>query len=47
MSNLTKSEREGLNDLFCYLEVSNFPIHKRILLKINRLLIFIKLYIIR
>ncbi len=47
MSNLTKSEREGLNELFCYLEVSNFPMHKRIMLKINSFIIFIKLYIIR
>jgi len=47
MSNLTKSEREGLNELFCYLEVSNCSMYKRILLKLNHFLVFIKVYIIR
>ena len=47
MINLTKSEREALNELFCYLKVSNFPIYKRILLKIDRIIILIKAYLNR
>ncbi len=47
MSNLTQSEREGLNELFCHLEVANIPFYKRLLLKINHLILLFKTHIYR
>ena len=35
MSNLTQSERDGLNELFCQLKVANLPFYKRVLLRFN------------
>ncbi|WP_353662158.1 hypothetical protein [Hydrogenimonas sp. SS33] len=45
MSNLTQSERDGLNELFCQLKLANLPLHKRLLLKINALLALLKMRI--
>ncbi|WP_201352782.1 hypothetical protein [Hydrogenimonas urashimensis] len=47
MSNLTQSEREGLNELFCQLQLANIPLHKRILLRLNHLLVLIKTHLMR
>ncbi len=47
MSNLTQSERDGLNELFCHLKVDNLPLHKRLLLRLNRLSLFFKMIVIR
>ncbi|BDY13747.1 hypothetical protein [Hydrogenimonas cancrithermarum] len=46
MSNLTQSEREGLNELFCHLEVANLPFYKRLLLRLNHLVILMKMYLL-
>lgn len=46
MSNLTQSEREGLNELFCHLQVANLPFHKRLLLRLNHFLILMKTYLL-
>jgi len=47
MSNLTQSEREGLNELFCQLEAANLPLYKRVLLRINRLALLLRIRIVR
>jgi len=47
MSNLTQSERDGLNELFCQLKVANLPLYKRALLRLNRLLLLFRVKIIR
>ncbi len=47
MSNLTQSERDGLNELFCRLKVDNLPLYKRVLLRLNRLSLYLKMIIIR
>jgi len=43
MSNLTQSERDGLNELFCQLKLANLPLYKRLLLKINAILSLVKI----
>jgi hypothetical protein len=43
MSNLTQSEREGLNELFCQMKLANLPIYKRLLLKLNALVTLMKI----
>ena len=43
MSNLTQSERDGLNELFCQLKLANLPLYKRLLLKMNALLMTLKM----
>ncbi len=47
MSNLTQSEREGLDELFCHLNVTNLPLYKRLLIRLNHLVVFIKIRIVR
>ena len=47
MSNLTQSERDGLNELFCHLKVAQLPLYKRVLLRLNALAIFLKMKIVR
>ncbi|WP_456403399.1 hypothetical protein [Hydrogenimonas sp.] len=47
MSNLTQSEREGLNELFCHLKVANLPLYKRLLLRLNHFVVLLKMRIIR
>ncbi len=47
MSNLTQSEREGLNELFCHLKVANLPLYKRVLLRLNRFALLLRMRIIR
>jgi hypothetical protein len=45
MSNLTQSEREGLNELFCHLQVANLPLYKRLLIRLNHLFVFLKTHL--
>ncbi len=45
MSNLTQSERDGLNELFCQLKVANLPFYKRILLRVNHWLMALRMRI--
>ncbi len=47
MSNLTQSEREGLNELFCHLNVANLPLYKRVLRRLNHYVLLLKTRIIR
>ncbi|MCF6200857.1 MAG: hypothetical protein L3J42_01820 [Hydrogenimonas sp.] len=47
MSNLTQSERDGLNELFCHLRVANMPLYKRVLLRLNRIALSLKIKIVR
>ena len=43
MSNLTQSERDGLNELFCHMKMANLPFYKRLMLKINAFVLFVKI----
>jgi len=43
MSNLTQSERDGLNELFCQMKLANLPFYKRLLLKLNGMLMGVKI----
>jgi hypothetical protein len=43
MSNLTQSERDGLNELFCQMKLANLPLYKRLLLRFNRTVMSLKL----
>ncbi|WP_300366568.1 hypothetical protein [Hydrogenimonas sp.] len=45
MSNLTQSEREGLNELFCQMKLANLPLYKRLLLRLNHLLLLVKTHL--
>ena len=47
MSNLTQGERDGLNELFCHLEVESLPLYKRLLLRLNRLALLLRMFYIR
>ncbi|WP_456452633.1 hypothetical protein [Hydrogenimonas sp.] len=47
MSNLTQSELDGLNELFCQLRLANLPLYKRLLLKLNGLLVALKMALFR
>ena len=47
MSNLTQSERDGLNELFCQMKLANLPLYKRLLLRLNHLFLVIKTNLLR
>ena len=46
MSNLTQRERESLNELFCRLKADNLPFYKRLLLRLNHLIVVMKMYLL-
>jgi hypothetical protein len=46
MSNLTQSERDGLNELFCHMKMANLPFSKRLKLRLNALLLLLKMRIV-
>ena len=43
MSNLTQSERDGLNELFCQMKLANLPLYKRLLLRLNALVMTMRM----
>ncbi len=43
-SNLTQSERDGLNELFCQLKLANLPLYKRILMRVNRFFLLLRVH---
>ncbi|WP_456381560.1 hypothetical protein [Hydrogenimonas sp.] len=46
MSNLTQTEREGLDEVFRHLHMENPPLYRRLLVKLNRFYIFLKKHLV-
>lgn len=43
MSNLTKNEWDGLNELFCQMKLANLPLYKRVLLRLNHWIVSLRI----